>query len=100
MYAALRNHLHRLICVRWRPSGMEVSSSANTRTLCRRRRMQFSITTEIDAPPEVVFAVLSQVERFPEWTPTVTRVERTHESWYPTGPLVDWIEAPSPPNTR
>jgi uncharacterized protein YndB with AHSA1/START domain len=38
--------------------------------------MQFSITTEVDAPPEVVFAVLSEVERWPEWTPTVTRVER------------------------
>jgi hypothetical protein len=32
--------------------------------------MQFSITTEVDAPPEVVFAVLSEVERWPEWTPT------------------------------
>ena len=38
--------------------------------------MQFSITTEVDAPPEVVFAVLSEVECWPEWTPTVTRVER------------------------
>ena len=38
--------------------------------------MQFSITTEVDAPPDVVFGVLSEVERWPEWTPTVTRVER------------------------
>jgi uncharacterized protein YndB with AHSA1/START domain len=38
--------------------------------------MQFSITTEVDAPPEVVFAVLVEVERWPEWTPTVTSVER------------------------
>ena len=38
--------------------------------------MRFSITTEVDAPPEVVFGVLSEVERWPEWTPTVTRVER------------------------
>ena len=38
--------------------------------------MQFSITVEVDAPPEVVFAVLSEIERWPEWTPTVTRVER------------------------
>jgi len=38
--------------------------------------MQFSITTDIDAPLEVVFAVLSEIERWPEWTPTVTRVER------------------------
>jgi hypothetical protein len=38
--------------------------------------MHFSITTEIDAPPAVVFAVMSEIERWPEWTPTVTRVER------------------------
>jgi carbon monoxide dehydrogenase subunit G len=38
--------------------------------------MRFSITTEVDAPPETVFTVLSDVERWPEWTPTVTRVER------------------------
>jgi hypothetical protein len=38
--------------------------------------MQFSIMIEVDAPPEVVFAVLSEVEHWPEWTPTVTRVER------------------------
>lgn len=38
--------------------------------------MKFSITTDVDAPPEVVFAVLSEVERWHEWTPTVTAVER------------------------
>jgi carbon monoxide dehydrogenase subunit G len=38
--------------------------------------MQFSITTEIDATPDVVFAVMTDIERWPEWTPTVTRVER------------------------
>jgi hypothetical protein len=45
--------------------------------------MLFSITTEIDAPPEVVFAVLSEVERWPEWTPTVTRVERLGDAGAP-----------------
>ena len=45
--------------------------------------MQFSITTEVDAPPGVVFAVLSEVERWPEWTPTVTRVERLGEAGAP-----------------
>ena len=38
--------------------------------------MHFSITTEIDAPSEVVFGVMIEVERWPEWTPTVTRIER------------------------
>jgi uncharacterized protein YndB with AHSA1/START domain len=45
--------------------------------------MQFSITTDIEAPPEVVFAVLSEIERWPEWTPTVTRVERLGDSGAP-----------------
>jgi hypothetical protein len=45
--------------------------------------MQFSMTTEVDAPPKVVFAVLSEVERWPEWTPTVTRVERLGDAGAP-----------------
>jgi hypothetical protein len=38
--------------------------------------MRFSITIEIDAPRDIVFAVLCDVGRWPDWTPTVTRVER------------------------
>lgn len=45
--------------------------------------MQFSITTEVGAPPEVVFAVLTEVERWPEWTPTVTKVERLDDAGAP-----------------
>ena len=45
--------------------------------------MEFSITTDVDAPADVVFAVLSDVERWPEWTPTVTRVERIDGSSLP-----------------
>jgi carbon monoxide dehydrogenase subunit G len=45
--------------------------------------MKFSITTEVDAPPNVVFAVLSEIERWPEWTPTVTRVERLGDAGAP-----------------
>ena len=45
--------------------------------------MQFSITTEVDAPPEVVFAVMSEVDRWPEWTPTVTRIERLGDAGVP-----------------
>ena len=45
--------------------------------------MEFSITTDIDAPADVVFAVLTDVERWPEWTSTVTRVERIDGSSAP-----------------
>ena len=45
--------------------------------------MEFSITTDIDAPADVVAAVLADVERWPEWTPTVTRVERLDGSTLP-----------------
>ena len=45
--------------------------------------MEFSVTTEVDASPEVVFAVLSEVERWHEWTPTVTRVERLDDAGAP-----------------
>ena len=45
--------------------------------------MEFSITTDVDAPAEIVFAVMTEIERWPEWTPTVTRVERLDGSSLP-----------------
>jgi uncharacterized protein YndB with AHSA1/START domain len=45
--------------------------------------MEFSITTDVDASADLVFAVLTDVERWPEWTPTVTRVERLDGSSLP-----------------
>ena len=45
--------------------------------------MEFKITTDIDASADVVFAVMTDIERWPEWTPTVTRVERLDGSSLP-----------------
>jgi uncharacterized membrane protein len=39
-------------------------------------RSAFRVAVDIDAPPEKVFALLCDVERWPEWTPTMTRVQR------------------------
>jgi hypothetical protein len=36
----------------------------------------FTTTTEIYAPPARVWAVMLDVERWPEWTPTVSRITR------------------------
>jgi hypothetical protein len=46
--------------------------------------MRYTITTDIDAPPGVVISVLTDVERWPEWTPTVTQVDRLDGA---SGPL-------------
>lgn len=46
--------------------------------------MEFSTTTDVEAPADIVFAVLIDVERWPEWTSTVTSVERLDE---PSSPL-------------
>ena len=35
----------------------------------------FAVAVEISAPPDRVWAVMSDIEAWPEWTPTVTRVE-------------------------
>jgi carbon monoxide dehydrogenase subunit G len=37
---------------------------------------RFSITTDIPAAPDRVWAILADVERWPEWTPSVSRIRR------------------------
>jgi uncharacterized membrane protein len=44
-----------------------------------------SKTVTIDAPPDKVFAVLKDVERWPAWTPTMTRVKRLESGPFAVG---------------
>lgn len=39
----------------------------------------FGVTVQIDAPPDRVWGVMHDVERWHEWTPTMTSVRRTNE---------------------
>ena len=36
--------------------------------------MDFSITFDVAAPPDRVWAVMSDIERWPQWTPSVTSI--------------------------
>jgi uncharacterized protein YndB with AHSA1/START domain len=48
-------------------------------------RRSFRATADIEAPPAKVFAVLWDVERWPEWTPTVTAVRRLDSGPFTVG---------------
>ena len=45
----------------------------------------FSITVDIQAPPDRVWSVMSDVERWREWTPTVTSIERVDPGPFAVG---------------
>ena len=61
--------------------------------------MRVEHTTYKEAPPEVVWAVTEDVERWPEWTPTVTSVRREGGGPFGLG-SVAWIKQPLQPESR
>ena len=46
---------------------------------------KFSISTDIDAPAGRVWEVMSDVERWHEWTPSVTRIRRLDAGQFAVG---------------
>ncbi len=44
--------------------------------------MQFSATLEIDAPVQKVWALIDELEQWPQWMPSIEKIERVSE-----GPL-------------
>jgi hypothetical protein len=60
-------------------------------------RVEHSI--QIDAPPDVVWSVTTDVERWPEWTPTVTSVRRVGSEPFGLG-SVTRIKQPAQPEAE
>lgn len=59
----------------------------------------FEVTREIDAPAEQVWGVIVDVERWPEWTPTVTSVRRLDDGPFVVGSQVE-IRQPKLPKAQ
>jgi hypothetical protein len=57
--------------------------------------MGYRRSIEIAAPPDVVWAVMTDVERWPEWTPSIVRIER-----HGSGPLAVGATATVEPRGR
>jgi carbon monoxide dehydrogenase subunit G len=62
---------------------------------------EYSISIEIDAPPARVWAVMSDIERWHEWTPSIRSIHRTNSGPFGIGararvtqprlPPADWV---------
>jgi uncharacterized membrane protein len=61
--------------------------------------LDFRLTVEIEAPPDRVWAVMREIERWPEWTPTLTSIRRLDGGPLAVGSLV-LIRRPSLPPAK
>lgn len=61
--------------------------------------MKIENVMNIDTPPEVVWAVTVDVERWPEWTPTVESIRRIDQGTFASRSSA-WIKQPGLPETR
>jgi uncharacterized membrane protein len=50
--------------------------------------MEIEAQVEIDRPPDVVWPVMVDIERWPDWTPSITAVERLDASLFGIGSRV------------
>ena len=60
---------------------------------------RYSTSIEIAAPPETVWAVMIDVERWPEWTDSIARVERRDHGPLASGSRVVIRQPKLPPAT-
>ena len=42
-------------------------------------KMKFSSTVEVDAPPEKVWALVNDLEEWPQWIPSIKKIEKLSE---------------------
>ena len=60
------------------------------------REMDFSISVDIDAPPDRVWAVMSDIEKWHEWTPSVRSITKRDHGPLRAGSRA-WVRQPKFP---
>jgi uncharacterized membrane protein len=61
--------------------------------------MRHETTTMIDAPADLVWRTVRDVEKWPEWTPTTTSIRRLDEGEFTVGSTADVRQPKQPPRT-